>query len=133
SGSWTTVPHSGGTVSISSENPYQGPYHLRLADYAEVQRDANLSDFSTATLSFYWTATKLKSDEAFYAEISANGGSSWTRIFTANSSNYQPSYALFTYSLNSTYRVTGFKIRFIGISKNDSSDYFDVDNITIVP
>ncbi len=104
---------------------------MELRDDGTAERGANLSNLSSATLSFFWKATALSNDDAFYVQISANNGSTWATVHTVILGNSGTEYAQFTFPLTSTYLTSGFKIKFYGIKKNETSDYFYVDDITI--
>lgn len=123
--------HANESAVVTSGTPHGGSYHLELRDNGSAERGADLSGLSSATLSFFWKVTSLASNEAFYAQISANNGSTWTTIHTANSSNDGFEHVEFTFPLPSTYLTSGFKIKFYGINNNDGTDHFYVDDITI--
>lgn len=125
---WTTDQEA---EIVSSGTPYAGSRHLRLADNGVAERGADLSGYTNATLTFYWKSTDLASNEAFYVDISANGGSNWTTIHTVTIANDDSPYAEYEISLSGGFLTNNFKIQFYGINPNDWNDYFYVDNITI--
>ncbi len=141
SGGWNGGNNWGGDWSNSNDaivtgggTPYGGSYHMRLRDNGWIERSANLSSFagSGATISFYWKGTTpLAGNEEWNVEISSNGGSSWNLLFRVEDNNVSSTYSQFSATLNSSYLVSGFRIRFSGVNSNDNDDYFYVDNIVI--
>lgn len=130
-GDWS---HNNDATLNSGQTPY-GNWHLRLIDDGTAERSANLSNYTGASLAFDWKARNLNNNsDEFYAEISDDGGSTWTRILTVTrgSTNYVNNvYASYSMNIGASYLTNNFRIKFSGITANGNGDYFYVDNIVI--
>jgi hypothetical protein len=98
------------------------------ANLSRIEREANLSSFSTATLSFGLNTTGVEATDQMRVEISSNGGASWTTLETFTG----PYAAGSTRSYNITpYIATNTRVRFSSVSGYGTNDFFFVDALQI--
>src|SRR6202022_3832833 len=106
---------------------------LRIQDNGDanpstIEREVNLSGFTTATLSFDFRTSNVEANDLTLVQVSNNGGFSWTTVDT-----FTGSFALSTRSNNITsFIASNTRIRFstsgAGFSGNNA---FFVDNVQI--
>jgi hypothetical protein len=104
---------------------------LRIGDNggaaSTIEREANLTGFTTATLTFDFVTSGVDAGDVMRVEVSNNGGGSWTALesftgpFAASSRSYN-----ITSSIAANTRV-----RFISTLGYGNSDFFFVDNLQI--
>ncbi len=134
---WLEIGESDGPTSNDEQVRSDGDfdYVLQLRDNDNggegVQREANLSGCSTATLSFDFRRVSFdNSNDYVTISASADGGDSWTELdrFSgpANETTYQHS----TVDL-STFMATNTRIRFLTSPTLGGNDRFYTDNIQI--
>ena len=98
-----------------------------------VKREANLSSFTAATLSFDYRRDSLdNSNDYVRIDLSSNGGSTWTEIARIEGPATDSNYQSFSQDI-SAYISSNTNIRFITSSSNGSTDtvYFDNVEITV--
>lgn len=112
---------------------------LRLSDNgstgvnaARIERQADLSAFTGATLTFDIRTQAVETNDAYRLEVSANGGSSWSTVatYTGTVTAQTVSYDLTSFMAANT------RIRFIHVSGYTSSgganaDFLFIDNLRI--
>ena len=129
SGSWTETGDndsaSNGDIQIGS-NRLQ--FESDAADNTSLYREANLSSYSSATLSFDYSESGWDSGDTLQVRVSSNGGSSWTTIHTFNGD--QGSGGSFSQDI-SAYIASNFRIAFVITSADGGSDKFYIDNVQI--
>ena len=137
-GAWIESDSAGAGVNsgnVTVGNPYSG--YLFLRDYPDTgtqpsaARQANLSAFSSATLSFdFHVRTAVDPDDAVVIEVSNNGGSTYTVLETLKgfSGTYTGSRS---YNISS-YRASNTRIRFrVTYGYGASDELFKVDTVRI--
>jgi hypothetical protein len=108
--------HVDGSVTLSS---------IRATTYFDLQ------NFDYANLSFNWGISgNWDANEFLHYEFTNNSGATWTRIESFNGTLGALS-STETYSLNSSYKVNGFNIRFRATTDNANEEGgFDNFNLT---
>jgi Peptidase family C25 len=104
---------------------------LRIGDnggaVSTIEREANLSGFTTATFSFDFRTTGVDAGDQMRVEVSSNGGTSWTTLET-----FTGPFAASSRSYNITSSIaTNTRIRFIEVTGYGTNDFFFVDNLQI--
>jgi hypothetical protein len=104
---------------------------LRIGDnggaVSTIEREANLSGFTTATFSFDFRTTGVDAGDQMRVEVSNNGGTSWTTLET-----FTGPFAASSRSYNITSSIAAnTRIRFIEVSGYGNNDFFFVDNLQI--
>jgi hypothetical protein len=104
---------------------------LRIEDNANaapstIEREANLSTWSIATLTFSMHTTGVDVGDVMLLQVSANGGGSWTTIATYSGP--------FAATVNQSYDISAFRaantrVRFIESANYGNNDFFFVDNL----
>lgn len=132
--SWTEENDDGsataGTIYINS-----GSAHLRLRENSvandAIRRQANLSGYTTATLSFAIDGNSIDSTDDISVEISSNGGSSYTELerFNGDPGAVTRSYDISAYIATNT--VVRFIIRDPLETGTGDGDYWQIDNVNI--
>lgn len=131
------------TETNDDNNPGNGDIRitggeLRLGDSgstgasaARIERQANLSTFTGATLTFTRRTTGVEAGDQYRVEVSSDGGFSWNTLETWTGAQAA---ATETYDI-SAYRATNTRIRFIHVSGytsgNPNPDYLFIDNLSI--
>ncbi len=137
SGSWIEYDTAGTGVSsgnVTVGTPYSG--YLILRDYPDTgtqpsaARQANLSGFASATLSFDFHTKNVETDDAAVIEISKDGGATYTVLQTltgfTGSNISSRSFNISSYISSNT------RIRFrISNGYGGSDDLFKVDQVRI--
>ena len=102
-------------------------FHWAFTNSESIRRSANLSAYTSATLSFDWQTVGLDANESLRVQISNNGGTSYTQIgsLAGNTSG--------TFSSNiSTYISSNTTLRFISTQENwENGEYVYIDNVLI--
>ena len=100
------------------------------ATAARIEREADLSNFGGATLSFNLRTQGVEPGDQYAVEVSANGGGSWTTLET-----FTGTIAATTRSYNiGAYRGANTRVRFIhvtGYSTVGTDDFLFIDNFRI--
>ena len=97
------------------------------APFATIQREANLTGWTTATLSFNVRTTGVDAADQMRVEVSNNGGGSWTTLET-----FIGALAATTRSYNITTSIaSNTRVRFISNGGYGANDFFFVDNLQI--
>ncbi|HEX5718390.1 MAG TPA: C25 family cysteine peptidase [Thermoanaerobaculia bacterium] len=107
---------------------------LRLGDdgstgvnAASIEREANLSTFTGATLSFNVRTQAVEVNDHYRLEVSSNGGGSWSTV-----ANYVGTIAATPVSYNiSSSIASNTRIRFIHVTGYGNNDFLFVDNLRI--
>jgi hypothetical protein len=97
------------------------------APFATIQREANLTGWTSATFSFDFRMTGVDATDQMRVEVSNNGGGSWTTLetFTGPLAASSRSYDITTSIASNT------RIRFISNGGYGNNDFFFVDNLQI--
>lgn len=97
------------------------------ANPSTIEREANLSAWSTATFSFAFRTTGVDAGDSLRVQVSSNGGGAWTTLetFTGPQAAGTRSYDI------SAYKAANTRIRFIEVSGYGNNDFFFVDNLQI--
>ncbi|HEY9421638.1 MAG TPA: hypothetical protein VIW92_09500, partial [Thermoanaerobaculia bacterium] len=102
---------------------------LRIGDnggaVSIIEREANLSGASSATLSFSARTTGVESGDQMAVEISSNGGGSWVNLATFTGTVTASS---FSYNI-SAYATASTRVRFIQVGGYGNNDFLFVDNV----
>lgn len=128
-----------GTIEINNVGSVASPdYRLQLEGNGtggatfgapSIEREADLSGYSTATLSFdYSESGTWEGNDTIDVMVSNNGGASWTNIHTFKNdqgSTPQP----FSYDISS-YISSNFRVAFVERA-NAASEIFYIDNLQI--
>ena len=137
SGSWVESDSAGTGVSkgnVTVGTPVSGYMILRDSPDTGTQpsaaRQANLSGFSSATLTVSFHIRGVESDDTVVIEVSNNGGSSYTALETLT--GYTGTYiSSRTYNI-SAYKASNTRVRFrIKSNYGGSDDFFKVDWVKI--
>ncbi|MBI3654167.1 MAG: hypothetical protein HY231_24315 [Acidobacteria bacterium] len=97
------------------------------ASPSTIEREANLANFSSATLTFNFRTTGTSATDQMRVQVSANGGGSWTTLET-----FTGTFAATSRSYNiSAYQATNTRIRFIEVTGYSGTKSFFVDNVQI--
>jgi serine protease AprX len=116
---------SSGYVKISS-----GRLQLSKSNRS-LKRSASLSGVASATLSFQYKRSGLDDSSDYVAvEISANGGSTWTRLARYAGSGSDSAWQTASFDITA-HAATNTAIRFLTSSSLGSYDYLYVDNVQI--
>jgi hypothetical protein len=104
---------------------------LRIRDdggnASTIERQADTSTYSTATLTFTMRTTGVEATDAMLLQMSNNGGGSWTTVAT-----YTGAFAATNQSYDVTaYKATNTRVRFIESNGYTGTDSFFVDNLQI--
>ncbi|HEV7922337.1 MAG TPA: C25 family cysteine peptidase [Thermoanaerobaculia bacterium] len=93
-----------------------------------IEREANLSTWSIATLTFTMRTENVDVGDVMLLQVSSNGGGAWTTIAT-----YSGAFAAaVTQSYNiSAFRAANTRVRFIQSANYSGNDSFFVDNVQI--
>lgn len=132
---WTEVNESDGATSGDEiVGTDQSNYQLRVQDNDSsgegVMRQADLSDYTSATLTFDYRRVGLDdSNDWVAAQVSKNGGA-WVELGRFKGSGTDSSYQAASYDLTA-YIAANVRIRFIGSSNLGSSDAVWFDNVQI--
>lgn len=101
------------------------------ASAARIEREADLSSFTSATLSFDRRTTGVEAGDQYRVEVSSDGGANWNILetWTGSQADATESYDI------SAYMAANTRIRFIHVtgyvSSNPQPDYLFVDNLRI--
>jgi hypothetical protein len=97
------------------------------APFASIQREANLTGWTTATFTFDFRTTGVDATDQMRVEVSNNGGGSWTTLetFTGPVAAGSRSYNITTSIAANT------RIRFISNLGYGNNDFFFVNNLQI--
>lgn len=128
-GNWTEVGDNGsssnGNIEISGNRlQFEGD----ASNNTSIYREANLSGYTSATLSFDYSESGWDSNDTLEVRVSANGGANWTTIHTFNSDQGAGG----TFSQDITAYIAGnFRLAFVITSANGDNDEFYIDNVQI--
>jgi hypothetical protein len=134
-GNWTEVNESDGAGSGDEiVGTDQSNYQLRVQDNDSdgegVMRQADLSAYTSATLTFDYRRVGLDdSNDWVAAQVSKNGGA-WVELGRFKGSGNDSSYQAASYDLTA-YIAANVRIRFIGSSNLGGSDAVWFDNVQI--
>ena len=128
-GNWTEGGDNGsssnGNIEIASNRlQFEGDADNNTSIY----REANLSGYTSATLSFDYSESGWDSHDTLEVRVSANGGADWTTIHTFN--NDQGAGGTFSQDITA-YIAGNFRLAFVITSANGSDDEFYIDNVQI--
>ena len=105
-------------------------FHLRIQDASnEIQRQANLTGATSATLTFQYKRYYNNGAEKVEVYASGNGGSSWTKLDTYSNS-IDASYQSASYDITG-YIAANTMIRLVSNSSFDATDWIHFDNVQI--
>ena len=135
-GPWTEIGDdnvaTSGNVRIAvdgSSIPGQ-TYALRTVSTSVVQRAANLSGYTNATLWVDYRRDTLEAADFVNVNVSSNGGSTFTQVGQIGGATNDGSYFPASFDI-SAYASTGTVIRFGGNASRDVTDIVWLDNIRI--
>jgi len=130
-GNW--VQDNDWTISGGYGNSQFRGHHTTGYGILAMNKNVDLHDYATQTLSISWTQSKqgsLSSSDKLYFAFSGNGGDSWgSDILDFQGPNNPP--GNFTYTIPSQYLTDKFRMKFhlVGFSGSSKSVY--IDNIAI--
>lgn len=133
---WLEINESDGPSSgderVTSDS---GSNRIRVKDNdgggEGVEREADLSTFATATLTFVYRRDGLDdSSDYVTVDVSANGGSSWTELDRFAGSATDSDYVSASYDI-SAYLASNTRIRFLSSSSMGGSDKVWFDDVQI--
>jgi uncharacterized repeat protein (TIGR01451 family) len=121
-----------GYIQIQFDNGVDETYTLRFTGGSQsIQRSADLSTYSSATLEFDYQRIGLDSTNEYVAiQISSNGVSGWTELGRFTGSTNDADYVHFTADI-SLYTTASASIRFISPSGMDGTDVVWIDDVLI--
>ena len=137
SNNWDEINENGNPASgdeqVRSDSGQN--YVLRVRDNdgggEGVQREADLSSYTSATLNFNYRRDSLDNDNDYVKiDISSNGGSSWSELGRIEGPATDGSYQSFSQNITA-YIATNTRIRFVTSSTNGSTDTVYFDNVEI--
>jgi len=128
-GNWTEVGDNGsssnGDIEIAGNRlQFEGDADNNTSIY----READLSGYTSATLSFDYSESGWDSHDTLEVRVSANGGADWTTIQTFN--NDQGAGGTFSQDITA-YIAGNFRLAFVVTSANGGDDEFYIDNVQI--
>ncbi|HEX7154596.1 MAG TPA: C25 family cysteine peptidase [Thermoanaerobaculia bacterium] len=111
----------GGNIRVNG-----GVLFLEDANNMIVTRQADLSTFSSATLTFTYDTDNFEANNSWRVEVSNNGGGSWTTLQTYTG----------TAGGNASFDISSFiaantRIRFVTVANFDNNDRLNIDNVQI--
>ena len=137
SDNWTEVDNgddASGLIQANSSSFCASPFCLRFGKNGvswggkHIAREADLSDASTATLTFSYRGRKDDTGNAAVTlQVSADGGGSWTNLATYNAGSYHAAQIPQSFDV-SPHIAANTQIRFLGSGQADGSTiriYFD--------
>lgn len=141
SGNWVTGSTGGGSVSISTTNPYDGTYHLRMTGDGNFLNDelqtANRtftvsSGVKSLTVDYYGYLCGIESGESAGLIFSDASGTEYN-LLTLTDGQDDCVYNHFTHVLNNdTYDLTGSVKLSFWENVNFNNDIWDVDEVQIL-
>ena len=124
-------PTGGDEQVLNDESDYQLQVRDNNGGGEGVEREANLSGYTSATLNFEYRRQSLdNANDYVTAEVSNNGGSSWTEIDRFEGSGTDSSYQSVSYDITSQI-ASNTRIRFLSSSNLGNSDMVFFDNVEI--
>ena len=124
---------SGGTVRVTGNRlRFAGSGSGGSATFGgpSLEREANLSGASVATLTFdYSQTTNWENSDIFEVWVSKDGGSNWTKIHSIVNDSGSTATQSFSYDV-SAYVASNFRVAFAE-RMNSSTEYFYVDNVQV--
>ena len=133
---WLEISESDGPTSGDEQvRNDESNYQLQVKDNDSggegVEREADLSGYTSATWSFDYRRQSLdNSNDYVTAEVSDNGGSSWTEIDRFEGSGTDSNYQSVSYDI-SAYIAGNTRIRFLSSSGLGGNDKLFFDNVEI--
>ena len=128
---------TGGDIMVMDD---QGPYSARVRDNgtssngAGIRREADLSAYATATLSFdYRRDGPDNANDYVTVDVSDNGGATWTeldRFIGEGTNTADPDYVSTSYDI-SAYMSVNTRIRFLSSPNFGNQDVVYFDNVEI--
>ena len=128
---------TGGDIMVMDD---QGPYSARVRDNgtssngAGIRREADLSAYATATLSFdYRRDGPDNANDYVTVDVSDNGGATWTeldRFIGEGTNTTDPDYVSTSYDI-SAYMSVNTRIRFLSSPNFGNQDVVYFDNVEI--
>lgn len=135
-GNWQEVnendgPGFGDLQIVGDSGGLGDPYMLQIQNYNHgVYREADLGQFTNAVLTYDYRRESFEGGEALYVQASANGGGSWSTVYTISGTGDDPDYIPMTNDL-SAFVSSDFALRFIANGSMSSGDRVFLDNIRI--
>lgn len=123
---------TGGNIFLTTDGVFSGVNKLRIAGATRsIQRVANLSTYTSATLTFSYRRSGLDNGtDTISVQASSNGGSTWTNLQTYAGPATDGAYTNASFDITA-YISTNTAIRFVTSGTLGNSDILFVDDVQI--